>query len=73
MIGEGLDGKVTEREAMPRLPTSGQIMGALVAGLGIKHPRPSEQNGTPLFLRRPGPPSEGLHQGRDRRCHSQRC
>ena len=38
MIGEGLDGKVTEREAMPRLPTSGQIMGALVAGLGINHP-----------------------------------
>ena len=29
---------MTEREAMPRLPTSGQVIGALVAKLGIKHP-----------------------------------
>ena len=29
---------MTEREVMPRLPTSGQIIGALVAKLDIKHP-----------------------------------
>ncbi len=29
---------MTEREIIPRLPTSGQIIGALVARLGIKHP-----------------------------------
>ena len=29
---------MTEREAMPRLPTSGQLIGALVANLGIRHP-----------------------------------
>ena len=29
---------MTEREVMPRLPTSGQIIGALVAKLGVKHP-----------------------------------
>ena len=29
---------MTERETMPRLPTSGQIIGVLVAKLGVKHP-----------------------------------
>ena len=29
---------MTEREVMPRLPTSGQIIGALAAKLGVKHP-----------------------------------
>ena len=29
---------MTEGEAMPRLPTSGQLLGALVANLGIRHP-----------------------------------
>ena len=29
---------MTEREVMPRLPTSGQIIGAVVAKLDIKHP-----------------------------------
>lgn len=29
---------MTEREEMPRLPTSGQILGALVSKLGITHP-----------------------------------
>ena len=29
---------MAEREVMPRLPTSGQIIGALVANLDIKHP-----------------------------------
>ena len=38
MIGEEREGNMTEREVMPRLPTSGQIMGALIAKLGIKHP-----------------------------------
>lgn len=30
---------MAEREVTPRLPTSGQILGALVSRLGIKHPR----------------------------------
>ena len=29
---------MTEREVTPRLPTSGQIIGALVTRLGIRHP-----------------------------------
>ena len=37
MIGKEHDGKMTEREVMPRLPSSGQILGALVGRLGIKH------------------------------------
>ena len=38
MLGEECEGNVNEREVMPRLPTSGQIMGALVTKLGVKHP-----------------------------------
>ena len=38
MIGEEREGNMTEREVMPRLPTSGQIIGALVEKLGVKHP-----------------------------------
>ena len=38
MIGKEREGNMTEGEAMPRLPTSGQIIGALVTNLGIKHP-----------------------------------
>ena len=37
MIGEEREGNMTEREVTPHLPTSGQIIGALVATLGIKH------------------------------------
>ena len=37
MIGKEHEGNMTEREVMPRLPTSGQILGALVGKLGIKH------------------------------------
>ena len=37
MIGKEHEGNMTEREATPRLPTSGQIIGALVAKLGVKH------------------------------------
>ena len=29
---------MTEREVMPRFPTSGQIIGALLAKLGVEHP-----------------------------------
>ena len=39
MIGKEREGNMTEREIILRLPTSGQIIGALVAGLGIKHER----------------------------------
>ena len=38
MIGDEREDNVTEREVTPRLPTSGQIIGALGAKLGIKHP-----------------------------------
>ena len=37
-IGEECEDDVAEREVKPRLPTSGQILGALVSRLGIKHP-----------------------------------
>ena len=37
MIGEEHEGSMTERKVMPRLPTSGQILGALVGRLGIRH------------------------------------
>ena len=37
MIGGEREEDMTEREITPRLPTSGQILGALVAKLGIKH------------------------------------
>ena len=37
MNGEEREDKMHEHEVTPRLPTSGQIMGALVARLGIKH------------------------------------
>ena len=38
MIGKGSEDYMTEREVPPRLPTSGQIIGALVTRLGIRHP-----------------------------------
>ncbi len=38
---------MTEREVTPRLPTSGQIIGALVKKLGIKHPNLQWSTGTP--------------------------
>ena len=37
MNGEEREDDMTEREKKPRLPTSGQILGALVAKLGITH------------------------------------
>ena len=37
MNGKELEDDMTEREVTHRLPTSGQILGALVARLGIKH------------------------------------
>ena len=38
MIGEEAGDVMSEREVIPQLPTSGQIIGALVARLGISHP-----------------------------------
>ena len=38
MNGEGREYDMTERDVTPRLPTSGQILGALVTRLGIRHP-----------------------------------
>ena len=37
MTGKEREADVTEHEVMPRLPTSGQILGALVTRLGIQH------------------------------------
>ena len=37
MNGEEREDNMNEHEVTPRLPTSGHIMGALVAKLGIKH------------------------------------
>ena len=36
MIGNEQEGNMAEREVMPRLPTSGQILGTLVGKLGIR-------------------------------------
>lgn len=38
MNGKECNDDMTEREVTPRLPTSGQILGALVSRLGIRHP-----------------------------------
>ena len=38
---------MSERESIPRLPSSGQIIGALVKKLGIKHPNLQWSTGTP--------------------------
>ena len=38
MIGEEPENPMPEREITPQLPTSGQIVGALVTKLGISHP-----------------------------------
>ena len=37
MNGKKLKGDMTEREVSPQLPTSGQILGAVVGRLGIRH------------------------------------
>ncbi len=37
MIGKEHENDMTEREVMPHLPTSGQLLGALVTRLGIQH------------------------------------
>ena len=37
MTGKEREADVTEHEVMPRLPTSGQILGVLVTRLGIRH------------------------------------
>ena len=38
MIGRESENNMTEHEVTPRLPTSGQIIGAAVSKLGIRHP-----------------------------------
>ena len=38
MIGHGHEDNMTEREVIPHLPTSSQIIGALISRLGIRHP-----------------------------------
>ncbi len=53
MIGEEHEGRMTERKAMPRLPTSGQIIGALVTRLGIRHPALQNRNARRYFAAEP--------------------
>ena len=44
---------MTEREVMPHLPTSGQIIGALVSRLGIRHPALQHRNARRYFAADP--------------------
>ena len=44
MPGEEHENRMTEREVMPRLPTSGQIIGSLVTRLGISLPMHLQRN-----------------------------
>ena len=44
---------MTAREVMPRLPTSGQIIGALVTRLGIRHPILQHRNARRYFAADP--------------------
>ena len=53
MPGEEHEGSMTEREVMPRLPTSAQIMGALVTRLGIRHPVLQHRNARRYFAADP--------------------
>ena len=49
MIGKEHEGNMTEREVMPRLPTSGEVIRALVAKLGVKHPVLQSRTARPYF------------------------
>ena len=53
MIGEEDEGNMMEREVMPHLPTSGQIIGALVTRLGIRHPVLQNRNARRYFAADP--------------------
>ncbi len=53
MTGDEHEGDKMEREVMPRLPTSGQIIGALVTRLGIRHPVLQHRNARRYFAADP--------------------
>ena len=53
MPGEEREDNMTEHETMPRLPTSGQIIGALVTKLGIRHPTLQHRNARRYFAADP--------------------
>ena len=53
MTGKDHEGNMTEPEEMPRLPTSGQIIGALVTRLGIRHPTLQNRNARRYFAGNP--------------------
>ena len=53
MSGKEHERSMTEREVMPRLPTSGQIIGTLVAGLDVKHPVLQSRTARRYFSARP--------------------
>ena len=53
MSGAEREDTMTEREVMPRLPTSGQIIGALVTRLGIRHPILQHRNARRYFAADP--------------------
>ena len=53
MPGDEHEGNTVEREVMPRLPTSGQILGALVTRLGISLPARQQRNARRYFAADP--------------------
>ena len=53
MPGEEHEDNTVEREVMPRLPTSGQILGALVMRLGISLPAHQQRNARRYFAADP--------------------
>ena len=53
MLGEEREDNMTEREMMPHLPTSGQIIGALISRLGIRHPNLQDRTARRYFSANP--------------------
>ena len=53
MTGEEQEATRPEREVMPHLPTSGQIIGSLVRRLGVKHPVLQDRNTRRYFAADP--------------------
>ena len=53
MIGDEHEDNMTEREVMPSLPTSGQIIGALISRLGIRHPNLQDRTARRYFSANP--------------------
>ena len=70
MIGEEQEGTMPELGITPQLPTSGQIIGALVARLGITHPVLQKRTTRRYFAADLEHLVKRNHQSRDHRCGS---